>query len=129
MACDEFGPDAHLVQQRRQAQAQSLHAHQVHFLVEQPAGVIFAKTGGLHQGQALVFESVGLEDRYGLGKHGRPLTKEEQAEGEKSHAPINVLDADDVVLAEIGAGLHLDQLQVDLARIDQAMHRADRQID
>jgi hypothetical protein len=32
---------------------------------------------------------------------------------------IVVLDAHDVVLAEIAAGLHLDQLQVDLARIFQ----------
>ena len=31
-------------------------------------------------------------------------------------APIIVLDADDVVLAEIAAGLHLDQFEQDLAR-------------
>jgi hypothetical protein len=40
-----------------------------------------------------------------------------------------VLDADDVVLAEIAAGLHLDQLQHDLARVFQPVDGADRDID
>ena len=38
-------------------------------------------------------------------------------------------DADDVILAEIGAGLDLDHLQQDLARIGQPMHVALRNID
>ena len=44
-----------------------------------------------------------------------------------SHAVVDVLDADDVVLAEIGAGLHLDQLQIDLAGIGEPVDDADRQ--
>src|SRR6202007_2523580 len=43
-------------------------------------------------------------------------------------ATVVVLDADDVVLAEIAAGLHLDQLQHDLAGIVQPVHRAHRDI-
>ena len=46
-----------------------------------------------------------------------------------SLAPVIVLDADDVVLAEIAAGLHLDQLEHDLARIFQPVHRAHRDVD
>src|SRR5579863_8693473 len=39
----------------------------------------------------------------------------------RSRPAIIVFDADDIVLAEIAAGLHLDQFEVDLARIFQAM--------
>ena len=35
-------------------------------------------------------------------------------------AVVDVLEANDVVLAEIAAGLHLDQLEVDLAGVGQA---------
>src|SRR5947209_412173 len=42
---------------------------------------------------------------------------------------VVILDPDDVVLAEIAAGLDLDQLQVDLAGILQAMRRSDRDED
>jgi hypothetical protein len=41
---------------------------------------------------------------------------------------IDVLEPHDVVLAEIAADLHLDQLQQDLAGIGEAVHRADRHI-
>ena len=40
-----------------------------------------------------------------------------------------VLDADDVVFAQIGAGLHLDQLEQDLAGVGEAVHAAERQVD
>ena len=46
-----------------------------------------------------------------------------------SASPIIILDADDVVLAEIAAGLHLDQLQQDLAGIFQPVDGADRDVD
>ena len=39
-----------------------------------------------------------------------------------------VFEADDVVFAEIGAGLHLDQVQRDLAGVFQPMGRAERDI-
>src|ERR1700691_6157858 len=42
---------------------------------------------------------------------------------------VNILEPDDVVFAEIGARLHLDQLEIDLAGIGHAVNRADRQID
>ena len=40
-----------------------------------------------------------------------------------------VLDADDVVFAEIGAGLDLDQLEQDLAGVGEAVDAAERQVD
>src|SRR5688572_26549485 len=47
----------------------------------------------------------------------------------RSGAMVIVDKADDVVLAEIASALHLDQLQVDLARIFQTVRDADRNID
>ena len=44
-------------------------------------------------------------------------------------AIVNVLDTHDIVFAEIGAGLNLDQLEVDLAGIGEAMNDANRQKD
>ena len=40
-----------------------------------------------------------------------------------------VFDADDVILAEVGAGLHFDQLEQDLAGVGEAMDAAERQVD
>src|SRR5580658_8358376 len=42
---------------------------------------------------------------------------------------VIVLDANDIVLAEITAGLNLDKFEIDLAGVGEAMGRADRQID
>src|SRR3984957_17285824 len=52
--------------------------------------------------------------------NGAPIT---------SFTVIDVVDPDDVVLAEIAAGLNLDQLHVDLAWIGEAVRRANRQVD
>src|SRR5262249_35441800 len=41
---------------------------------------------------------------------------------------INIIEPDDVVLAEITTGLHLDQFERDLAGIGEAVNRADRDI-
>src|SRR6267142_6398708 len=46
-----------------------------------------------------------------------------------SGALVIVLDANDIVLAEIAAGLDFDQLQRNLARIFHPVSRADRNID
>lgn len=45
--------------------------------------------------------------------------------GRGSAAAVGVIEASDVVLAEIGAGLHLDDFQGNLAGIFQAVPRAD----
>ena len=42
---------------------------------------------------------------------------------------IIILDANDIVLAEIAPGLNLDQLQQNLARIFQPVDGADRDVD
>jgi hypothetical protein len=39
---------AEFLDQRAEPHAERLHAHQVDFLPEQPARVVFAKAGGLH---------------------------------------------------------------------------------
>src|SRR5271167_1911185 len=44
-------------------------------------------------------------------------------------AVVDVIDADDIVLAEVAAGLHLDQLEIDLARIGQPVFATNGQID
>jgi len=44
--------------------------------------------------------------------------------GLESGAPVYIVKADDVILAEIAAGLHFDQLQRHLARVAQAMDAA-----
>jgi hypothetical protein len=41
---------------------------------------------------------------------------------------VIILETDDIVLAEIAAGLDLDQFQQDLARVLQAMYGADGDI-
>src|SRR6202042_2123798 len=46
-----------------------------------------------------------------------------------SFTVIDVVDSDDVVLAEVTAGLNLDQLDVDLAWIGEPVRRANRQVD
>src|SRR5580704_16138786 len=46
-----------------------------------------------------------------------------------SFTVIDVVDSDDVILAEIASGLNLDQLQVDLAWIGEPVRRANRQVD
>src|SRR5271165_536013 len=48
---------------------------------------------------------------------------------ERSAAAVGILEPDDVVLAEIAAGLHLDQRQRDAAGIFQPVDAAERQID
>jgi hypothetical protein len=42
---------------------------------------------------------------------------------------MDVLEAYDVVLAQVAAGLHLDQLEIDLDGIGQPVTGADRQVD
>ena len=42
-----------------------------------------------------------------------------------SRSPIIVFDSDDIILTKITPGLHLDQFQIDLPRIFQAVLRPD----
>jgi hypothetical protein len=39
---------------------------------------------------------------------------------------INIVEPDDVVLAEVASGPHVDQFERDPARIGETIHRADR---
>ena len=43
--------------------------------------------------------------------------------------PVNIVEAHDVVLAEIAADLHLDQFERDLARVGEPMNAPNRDID
>src|ERR1700722_10802904 len=47
----------------------------------------------------------------------------------RSRALIIILDADDVILAEIAAGLDLDQFQQDLAGVFEPVDGPDREVD
>src|SRR5215469_12755085 len=46
-----------------------------------------------------------------------------------SGSPVIILNTDDIVLAKIASGLHLDQLKQDLAGVFQPVHGADRDVD
>jgi hypothetical protein len=46
-----------------------------------------------------------------------------------SNPVVCILDPDDIVLAEMGAGLHLDEFEVDLARIGNSVDAGARQVD
>ena len=69
MAGDDVGPDAEFMDQRAEAEPQRLDPHQVDLAAEQPARIVFAKAGGFHHRLGLVGVGVGLELRFGLGKH------------------------------------------------------------
>ncbi len=69
---DDIGLDAHFMHQRADAHAEPLHAHQVDFLAEQPARVVFAKPGRLHHRLRFVGIGIRRKLRRGLRKHDCP---------------------------------------------------------
>ena len=85
---DDLLFDAEFRDQRAQPHAQRLNAHQIDFLVEQPARVIFAKTGRLHH--RLGFKGIGIRNQHGfrLRKHQRwPLGNAEEQRRWLSECP------------------------------------------
>ena len=65
VAGDEVGADAHLVDQRADAHAERLHAHEVDLLLEEPPGIVFAKPGRLHEREGFVLEGVRRQGGFG----------------------------------------------------------------
>ncbi len=61
MAGDDFRLHPHLADQCAETQPQGLHAHEVDFLLEQPPGIVFPKTRGLHHRLGFVGVGVGRE--------------------------------------------------------------------
>ena len=61
MTRHDLRPDAHLAQQRAEPEPERLHAHEVDLFLEQPAGVVFAKAGGLHHRLGFVGVGVGFQ--------------------------------------------------------------------
>ena len=59
--------------------------------------------------------------------HASRLPQEEKF-GTALAATVNVVETDDVVLAQVGPGLHLDDLQWHLAGVLQPMLGADRDV-
>ncbi len=57
-------------------------------------------------------------------RKSQPLLRSGSSGGRTSDAGVAILIADDVILAEVGAGLNLDQDHRDAARILQSVHRA-----
>ena len=58
-----------LVGERRQTKPDGIETHQVDLIGKQPAGIVLAKAGGLHERQALEVGRVGLEVGARSGKH------------------------------------------------------------
>ena len=69
VAGDDLRLDAHLADQRAEPHAERLHAHQVDLFFQQPARVVFAEAGRLHQRRGLVGIGVGRERGFRRGKH------------------------------------------------------------
>ena len=66
---DDLRLDAHFLNQGAEPHAQRLDAHQVDFFFQEPARVVFAKAGRLHQRRGLI--GIGVRGQYGFrdGKH------------------------------------------------------------
>ncbi len=64
MADDDLTRNAKLLQEAREAEPERLRAHQVDFLFEQPARIIFAKAGWFHH--RLRFKCVSIGGEFGL---------------------------------------------------------------
>ena len=69
MAGDDLRLDAQFVDEGAKAHPERLHAHEIDFLSEQPARVVLAKAGGLHQRLRFISVSVGCKREFRLGKH------------------------------------------------------------
>ena len=87
MADDDLLGDAELVEQRGEAEAERLHAHQVDLALVEPARVVFAKAGRLDHRPRFVVVGVGLEFGLRLGEQmrlsagrGRPCLADRGAE-------------------------------------------------
>ena len=65
VANHNLAPDAKLLQQARKAEPERLRAHEVDFLFEQPARIVFAKAGRFDH--RLRFKGVGVGGEFGLG--------------------------------------------------------------
>ena len=61
VAGDDLRLHAHVADERAKPHAERLHAHQVDFFFQQPARVVFAKTGGLHQRRGLIGVGIGRQ--------------------------------------------------------------------
>ena len=70
MADDDLLLHPQFAEQRAEAHAERLHAHQVDLALEQPARVIFAKAGRLHHRPRFVGVGVGAELGLRLGEQG-----------------------------------------------------------
>ena len=65
----DIGPDAELADQRAEPHAQRLDAHQVDFLPEQPARVVFAEPGRLDHGLGFIGVGIRRQRGFRLRKH------------------------------------------------------------
>ena len=96
VASDDLRLDTHLSNKRAQPHAERLHAHQIYFFFQQPARVVFAETGGLHQRRRLIGIGIWRERRLRRRKHQilksgmlelNSLTREPRKAVPSSHAP------------------------------------------
>ena len=74
VAGNDFLFDAEFPDQRAESHAQRLNAHQVDFLLKQPARVVFAKAGCLHHRPGFVGIGIRNQHGFGLREHGAALS-------------------------------------------------------
>src|ERR1044071_9568028 len=93
--------------------------------------ILLARDGTLHLSVAALDASTRGGRREGgrsmIPKNGRRFSEKDHAH--RSFPSVGVVEALDVVLAEIAADLHFDQLERDFPRIGEPMHTADRNVD
>ena len=66
---DDFGFDVEFVNKRAEAETEGLNAHQVDFFFQQPARVVFAEAGRLHQRRGLIGIGIWRERGFWRRKH------------------------------------------------------------
>src|SRR5947199_10453871 len=86
MRGDEIRLYTELMDQRAEAEPQSLHAHQIDFFLKQPARIVFAEAGRLHHRLGFVGVSIGSQRRLRLRKH-QVLKRASEITPGRAHSP------------------------------------------
>src|SRR5262249_57146944 len=74
VAAHAAGFDAERVNERAERDTERVHAHQVDLAAKEPARIVFAEAGGLHQRLRFVGVGIGLERGFRFGKHRESST-------------------------------------------------------
>src|SRR5262249_42586241 len=72
MTGDDLRRYGELANERAETKPERLHAHEVELASQQPACIVFAKSGGLYQRLGFIRVGVGFERRFRFRKHVHP---------------------------------------------------------